>query len=106
MTIKCYQVGGFVRDRLLGVKSKDLDYAVECADYPTMLRWIQSQGKVYLEQPEFWTVRAHIGKLPADYVLCRKDGQYGDGRRPDSVSVGTLLDDLARRDFSVNAIAY
>lgn len=107
MSIKCYQVGGSVRDALLGIRSKDIDFAIEAPDYPTMLRWIQSQGKVYLEQPEFWTVRAHLpGKPPADFVLCRKDGQYSDGRRPDSVSVGTLYDDLARRDFTVNAIAY
>ena len=40
-----------------------------------------------------------------DYVLCRKDGSYYDGRRPDSVEVGSIYDDLKRRDFTVNAIA-
>lgn len=104
--IKVYRVGGFVRDQIMGVSSKDLDFAVEASSYDAMVAWIKTQGKVYLEQPQFWTVRAHLkGKLPADYVLCRKDGQYTDGRRPDSVSVGTLADDLARRDFTMNAIA-
>jgi tRNA nucleotidyltransferase (CCA-adding enzyme) len=107
MTIKYYQVGGHVRDRLMGLRSKDLDYAVEAPDYATMLAWIESQGKVYLAQEQFWTVRAHLpNKPPADFVLCRMDGQYSDGRRPDTVNVGTLADDLARRDFTVNAIAY
>jgi tRNA nucleotidyltransferase (CCA-adding enzyme) len=107
MTVKYYQVGGFVRDRLLGVRSKDLDYAVVAPDYNTMVNWIKRQGKIYLEQPEFLTVRAHLnGKLPADFVLCREDGQYSDGRRPDTVKMGTLEDDLKRRDFTVNAIAY
>jgi tRNA nucleotidyltransferase (CCA-adding enzyme) len=41
----------------------------------------------------------------ADFVLCRKDGFYSDNRRPDSVEVGTIYDDLARRDFTMNAIA-
>jgi len=106
MNVKVYRVGGFVRDQIMGVHSKDLDYAVEAPSYADMVAWIQTQGKIYLEQEQFWTVRAHLkGKLPADYVLCRKDGQYTDGRRPDSVSVGTLADDLARRDFTMNAIA-
>ncbi len=104
---KIYQVGGYVRDELMGKKSKDLDYACEFPNFAEMLAWIHTQGKVFLVKEEHWTVRAHIpGKPAADFVLCRKDGQYSDGRRPDSVSAGTLMDDLARRDFTVNAIAY
>lgn len=104
--IKHYKVGGAVRDSFLGKKSKDLDYVVIAPSYQDMVNWISSQGEIFLEQPEYWTVRAHLkGKLPADYVLARKDGQYTDGRRPDSVSVGTLMDDLSRRDFTMNAIA-
>lgn len=106
MDIKLYRVGGFVRDELLGVRSKDLDFAVEAPSYEAMVEYVRERGEIYLESPQFWTVRAHIkGKLPADFVLCRKDGQYSDGRRPDSVSVGTLHDDLSRRDFTMNAIA-
>ena len=104
---KIYQVGGFVRDRLMGIPSKDLDYVCEFPSYDEMVKWIKTQGRVYLEQPQFWTVRAHLpNKPPADFVLARRDGKYTDGRRPDTVEVGTLFDDLARRDFTVNAIAY
>lgn len=105
--MKAYQVGGYVRDRLLGVESKDIDYAVIAPSYEAMVEWIKTQGKIFLESPEHFTVRAHIaGKQPADYVLCRREGPYSDGRRPDWVEPGLLIDDLRRRDFTVNAIAY
>jgi tRNA nucleotidyltransferase (CCA-adding enzyme) len=106
--VRYWQVGGFVRDRLLGVASKDVDYAVEAPSYDAMLADIKLRGgTVFLESPQYSTVRAKLpGGLAADFVLCRKDGQYSDGRRPDSVEPGTLYDDLARRDFTVNAIAY
>jgi len=84
-----------------------LDYAVEAPDFDTMVEWVRSiTDEIFLLQPQFWTVRARKGKGVFDYVLCRCDGQYGDGRRPNSVFVGTLFDDLARRDFTVNAIAF
>ena len=41
-----------------------------------------------------------------EVTTLRKDGSYGDGRRPDNVSFGTnIMDDLARRDFTINAMA-
>lgn len=100
-------VGGFVRDELLGIKSKDIDFAVEAPSYDAMKEDILSRGyTIFIEKPEFFTIR---GKHPkyggVDFVLCRKDGFYTDGRRPDSVEPGTIFDDLARRDFTVNAIA-
>lgn len=104
--LKLYRVGGAVRDELIGVKSKDVDFACEAADYEAMLQWIRERGTVYLEQPAYWTVRARLrGKPPADFVLCRKEGPYLDGRRPSWVALGTIHDDLARRDFTMNAIA-
>lgn len=123
MTVKLYEVGGYVRDSLLGIQSKDVDFAVECAKgWGGMLRWLNDQGfKVFLETPEYLTARAQFprdwvddhpwlrqgknGVMTADFVLCRKEGEYTDGRRPDEVEPGTLEDDLARRDFTVNAIA-
>src|SRR5688572_15396559 len=107
MVVKAYEVGGDVGDRLMGLKNpKDLNYTVEAESYDEMVAWIKTQGTIFVEQPQYWTVRAHLsGKRPADYVLARKDGQYSDGRRPDSVKPGTLLDDLKRRDFTMNAIA-
>ena len=40
-----------------------------------------------------------------DIVMCRKDGPSSDGRHPDHVDPGTLIDDLKRRDFTMNALA-
>jgi len=104
--IKIYMVGGCVRDEILGLKSNDIDYSVEAESYQEMKDYIISNaGEIFLETPEYVTIRARFGRDTADYVLCRKDGAYSDGRRPDNVEVGTLYDDLARRDFTMNAIA-
>lgn len=113
-----YMVGGFVRDELLGLSSKDIDFAVEADSYSHMKWWLEeAQFEIFLEEPAFYTIRARFPKLPwefadrdmgaktCDFVLCRQDGRYSDGRRPDSVRQGTIFDDLARRDFTVNAIA-
>lgn len=108
MTTKFFQVGGSVRDKILGVKSKDIDYAVECESFDAMREEILKRGgKIFVETPQFLTIRAMMPKPfgAADFVLCRKDSATGDGRRPDFVTPGTILDDLARRDFTVNAMA-
>jgi tRNA nucleotidyltransferase (CCA-adding enzyme) len=107
MTPKFYIVGGYVRDQLLGVKSKDIDFAVEADSYEAMKDAIRARGcDIKLEKPEYATVRAVDPKHGGvDFVLCRKDGYYSDGRRPDSVESGTLIDDLSRRDFTINAMA-
>lgn len=105
MTIKVYLVGGAVRDAFLGMPFKDRDYTVEAPSYEAMLEYISKCGKVFLERKDFFTVRALVDGEVADYVLARKDGIYKDGRRPSEVSSGTLYDDLARRDFTMNAMA-
>jgi len=114
MTVRLYEVGGCVRDELLGLSSKDVDFAVEAPSYQAMEDHINAMGlKIYLSKPEFLTIRAGVPVghalrercRDADFVLCRKDGPSVDGRRPESVEAGTILDDLARRDLTVNAIA-
>ena len=120
------EVGGAVRDQLLGKKSKDVDFVaippVEFSDKPCdanvafkfLATYLKSEGfKVFLEAPGFFTVRAQVpDNHPlkertnvADFVLARKDGPSSDGRHPDYVLPGTLMDDLQRRDFTMNAIA-
>ena len=105
MTIQIYKVGGAVRDQFLGVKSKDIDFAVEAPSYEAMRDYIAERGKIFLEKPEFFTIRAKLNGEDADFVLCRKEHGYTDGRRPDLVTAGDIYDDLSRRDFTVNAIA-
>lgn len=116
MTIRIFEVGGSVRDRFLGKENKDRDFAVEAPSWEAMRDHVHSiASKVFLETPEHFTIRALVpigvdakGKPKAearDFVLCRKDGTYSDGRHPDTVEIGTIFDDLARRDFTVNAMA-
>lgn len=105
--IKFWKTGGAVRDSFLGRVSKDIDWAVEAPSFDAMREAILAKdGKIFLETPDCLTIRAKIPVLGAhDFVLCRKDGPHSDGRHPDFVEVGTILDDLARRDFTMNAIA-
>lgn len=102
-----YQVGGSVRDELLGVKSKDIDYAVEAESFDAMREAVLARGgEIFQEAPKYFTIRAKVPNLGAcDFTLCRRDGDYKDGRHPETVGVGTIQEDLARRDFSINAIA-
>lgn len=102
-----YRVGGCVRDQILGIKAKDIDYAVEAKSFGEMREAILARGgKIYLETPEYLTIRAKIPEIgDADFVLCRKDGEYHDGRHPENVEPGSLMDDLSRRDFTMNAMA-
>jgi len=106
--INIYEVGGAIRDRLMKIPSKDKDYAVEAGSYQEMKdRILIGGGTIYLEKPEFLTIRCKMpGFGDADFVLCRKDGVYYDGRHPNSVEPGTIYDDLKRRDFTMNAIAF
>lgn len=105
--MKLFKVGGAVRDEILGIPSKDMDFAVEAPSFEAMRDGVLAMGgTIFVENPEFLTIRAKVPAFgAADFVLARKDGEYSDGRRPDSVTPGTIFDDLARRDFTMNAIA-
>ncbi len=118
-TFRFFDVGGFVRDALLGIPSKDRDCSVVIENAPAGMTVDDAFGllhnhlvatgfKVFVTTPEHATIRALPpvrGDLTADFVLARKDGPSSDGRRPDFVTIGTLADDLDRRDFTVNAMA-
>lgn len=130
MSVTLYEVGGCVRDELLGVESKDIDYTAVSGSYQELLDWLDGSGFVRFlpldaedegdaskRCREMFTARAKFPKwfvnfagrdvagMTADFVLARKEGTYSDGRHPDEVQMGTLEDDLRRRDFTVNAIA-
>lgn len=112
--ISIYEVGGAVRDEIMGIPSNDVDFAVTAPSYEAMRQHLIDQGfKIFTEDPKFNTIRARPPEghpllertTSADFVLARRDAPTGDGRRPDYTEPGTLADDLARRDFTVNAIA-
>ncbi|MFA5306027.1 MAG: hypothetical protein WC365_01120 [Candidatus Babeliales bacterium] len=108
-----YYVGGMVRDMLINrvhgtpiSKHSDVDIAVEASSYEEMRAFVLEKGAdIKVETPKFFTIRAIVDKVPIDYTLCRKEGIYKDGRHPESVEVGTIEEDLARRDLTINAIA-
>lgn len=113
-TIEFFEVGGCVRDDLMGMTTKDVDFVVLAPSFDAMRAELERRGfSIWQERPEFVTIRAGVPKgdplrertKDADFVLARKDGPTADGRRPEFVEPGTLDDDLARRDFTVNAIA-
>lgn len=114
--IRIFEVGGCVRDDLLGRTPKDVDFVCEAPSFQAMLDHIEGMGLKLVPariHPEHLTAKALVPKdhwlrercKDADFVLARKDGPTKDGRRPEFVEPGTLLDDLARRDFTCNAIA-
>lgn len=115
-----YLVGGMIRDELLGVASKDYDYTVTLDQnevvhddpFQIMTDQLETEGfEIFVKSPRFLTARARFPKdhpnrgVVADFVLARRESDYSDGRRPDRVEAGTLMDDLSRRDFTMNAIA-
>ena len=107
MSVQLYEVGGSIRDEFLGLENKDRDFVAVCpSGWDSLVEWAEEElDKLFLVTPEYFTIRGIKGKEVFDIVLARKDGAYSDGRHPDSVEPGTLEDDLARRDFTMNAIA-
>lgn len=115
-----YKVGGYVRDYLLGLESKDIDFTFVLDNleqtveegFQQMIDYLKENGYyIFLTTPEMYTIRAkfpqdHIYKgLTADFVMARKEIGYIEGTRRPELVLGTLYDDLLRRDFTINAMA-
>ena len=116
-TYKEYLVGGAVRDEILGLNPKDLDYvfvfdnldenktAQDC--FGDMYETILKKGDIFLSTPSCYTIRYKDKetKEVKDVVMARKEVGYIPGTRTPIVKPGTLYDDLERRDFTLNALA-
>jgi tRNA nucleotidyltransferase/poly(A) polymerase len=121
-----YYVGGYVRDKILGIESKDIDFTFVINKQPDekltinngfqlMEQWLKQEGfTIFLNTPDMLTIRAKFPKndkyknqsnLTADFVLARKETYPDPNTRYPVVELGSLYDDLMRRDFTVNAIA-
>ena len=101
-------VGGFVRDHFLCVKSKDVDLVMVAPDFDTMVAEIERVGgEIFQARPEFLVARAMVPGFGAvDFALPRSDGEYNDGRHPESTDIADSIEtDLSRRDFTMNAVA-
>ncbi|GAB4310742.1 MAG: HD domain-containing protein [Bacteroidales bacterium] len=105
--MEAYVVGGYVRDRLLGLECKDVDIVVVGNGIEFARRFAEKTGKkatvkvyknfgtamVKFRNGEDWTV---------EFVGARKESYRANSRKP-IVEDGTLEDDLQRRDFTINA---
>ncbi len=100
-----YIVGGSLRDALLGLPAHDYDMATSAL--PSRMREIFSDMRVIDTGIKHGTITVLSEGNPIEITTFRIDGEYSDSRRPDSVSfTRSLGEDLARRDFTVNALAY
>lgn len=100
-----YAVGGSVRDFLLGKTPKDYDVATDAR--PDEVLKLFGAFSVIPTGIKHGTVTVLINQSPVEITTFRTDGVYLDNRRPSSVTFSKNIgDDLKRRDFTVNAIAY
>jgi tRNA nucleotidyltransferase/poly(A) polymerase len=123
MDFMFYEVGGKVRDEILGLKSKDVDYVAVPSDgllidvssahdmFDILETYLKEEGfEIFLVTPDCFTIRAkfpkdHKYQGVADFVMARKEIGYIPNTRTPIIVPGTLKDDLERRDFTVNAMA-
>lgn len=100
-----YIVGGCVRDSILGLIPNDWDICTNCV--PGEMLHIFSSFKVILTGFRHGTVTVVIGGENYEITTYRIDGDYIDGRHPKEVIfTDKLKEDLRRRDFTINAMAY
>ncbi len=106
-SFKAYAVGGCVRDAIMGRQINDYD--ITTSALPEQVEAVlRDNGIKYIETGlKHGTVTAIIEHIPYEITTFRKDGDYLDNRHPEKVLfVNDIKDDLSRRDFTINAIAY
>ena len=100
---EAYAVGGCVRDCIMGIKPKDWDITTSAKpeEVKACFRRTIDTGI------QHGTVTVMVDKEGYEVTTYRVDGEYKDGRHPESVTfTPSLIEDLKRRDFTINAMAY
>jgi len=107
---QAYLVGGCVRDLLIGTTPKDWDLTTDA--HPDEIQGLFKEDETFCNN-DFGTVGVKNEETEDETLKVievtpyRTDGTYSDARRPDKVEFGVSLEeDLKRRDFTINAIAY
>jgi tRNA nucleotidyltransferase/poly(A) polymerase len=115
-----FKVGGCIRDAILGIDSKDIDFTFVLDNldqtveegFVQMEAWMKERKyEIFLSTPDMFTIRAKFPKgdknegLVADFVMARKETGYIKGTRRPILELGNVEDDLIRRDFTLNALA-
>ncbi|HEY3633084.1 MAG TPA: CCA tRNA nucleotidyltransferase [Jatrophihabitantaceae bacterium] len=97
-------VGGTVRDALMGRPDSDLDFATD-ARPDDVLRIVTPLGTTWTTGIEFGTVGVQVGDRQCEITTFRADRYDRQSRKPEVAYGDSLLDDLRRRDFTMNAMA-
>ena len=106
LNVPCFLIGGFVRDKILGRSTKDID--IVCVGNGILLA--EKVGEKYKPSPpisvfkNFGTAQIKIDDLEIEFVGARKESYNYDSRKP-QVENGSIEDDQNRRDFTINALA-
>ncbi len=101
---EAFLVGGCVRDLLLGCSPKDYDICTNAT--PEQMLSVFRGFSVYATGLKHGTLTVKSGEMYIEVTTYRIDGEYNDNRHPDSVEfISDLKEDLARRDFTINAMA-
>ena len=100
-----YVVGGFVRDLLIGRENLDIDIVVEGDAVDFAYQLVEAWGGQVQAHHQFKTATVtRLDGLKLDFVSARNETYPSPGALP-SVEYGTIVEDLYRRDFSINALA-
>lgn len=104
--LECFVVGGFVRDLLLGRGSKDVDFVClgDCGPLAEAVAHRLNAGHTLAVFRNFGTAQIKSEDWIVEFVSARKESYSHNSRKP-SVEPGTLEEDLARRDLTINALA-
>lgn len=99
-------VGGFVRDQVLGIESKDIDIEIHGpVDPDALVAWLSKHGKVDTVGQSFGVIK--FGQ-DIDISFPRRDSKSGDGHQGFTIEVDqsmTVEEALSRRDFTINSMA-
>ena len=102
---ECFMVGGCVRDFLLNIVPNDVDFTTNAT--PDEMKECFKNFNVIETGIKHGTLTVLVNHIPYEITTYRVDGEYLDNRRPENVIfVKDIKNDLARRDFTINAIAY
>lgn len=105
---EAYAVGGCVRDSMLGSQPHDWDICTSAAP-ENVMELFRNQPSTHIIETglKHGTVTAVVDHVPYEITTYRVEGGYTDHRHPDEVRfVQSLCEDLSRRDFTINAMAY